>query len=159
MVQESIWKEKDVMSVEKILPAARERLITIRDNAPLLEAAKLLGDGQINLVVVCNDGGAMVGVVTKTDIVRRISSCHGSGCATAVATVMTRDVTSCRPDDLLQNIWSIMKERSLLHIPIVGQDFKPLGVISARDALFELLGEVEHEESLLRDYVMGIGYR
>jgi CBS domain-containing protein len=101
----------------------------------------------------------MVGVVTKTDIVRRISSCHGSGCATAVATVMTRDVTSCRPDDLLQNIWSIMKERSLLHIPIVGQDFKPLGVINARDALFELLGEVEHEESLLRDYVMGIGYR
>ena len=159
MVQESIWKEKDVMSVEKILPAARERLITIRDNAPLLEAAKLLGDTKNKLVVVCNDGGVMVGVVTKTDIVRRISSCHGSGCATAVATVMTRDVTSCRPDDLLQNIWSIMKERSLLHIPIVGQDFKPLGVISARDALFELLGEVEHEESLLRDYVMGIGYR
>ena len=159
MVQESIWKEKDVMSVEKILPAARERLITIRDNALLREAARLLSDRHTNLIVVCNDGGVMVGVVTKTDIVRRISSCHGSGCATAVATVMTRDVTSCRPDDLLQNIWSIMKERSLLHIPIVGQDFKPLGVISARDALFELLGEVEHEESLLRDYVMGIGYR
>jgi CBS domain-containing protein len=52
-----------------------------------------------------------------------------------------------------------MKERSLLHIPIVGQDFKPLGVINARNVLFALLGEVEHEESLLRDYVMGIGYR
>jgi CBS domain-containing protein len=70
---------------------------------------------------------------------------------------MTQDVTYCRPDDLLQDIWLIMKERSLLHIPIVGQDFKPLGAINARDALFELLGEVEHDESLLRDYVMGIG--
>lgn len=159
MVQESIWKEKDVMFVEKILPVARERLITIRDNALLMEAAKLLGDRQINLVVVCNDGGAMVGVVSKTDVVRRISSCHGSGCTTAVATVMTRDVTSCRPDDLLQGIWTIMKERSLLHIPVVDQDLKPLGVINARDALLALLGDAEHDESLLRDYVMGVGYR
>jgi CBS domain-containing protein len=148
-----------VMFVERILPVACERLVTIRDNALLMEAATLLGDRHTNLIVVCNDGGAMVGVVTKTDIVRRISHCHGSGCTTAVATVMTQDVTHCRPDDLLQDIWSIMKERSLLHIPIVGQDFKPLGVINARDVLFALLGEVEHEESLLRDYVMGIGYR
>ena len=147
------------MSVERILSVARERLVTIRDNAPLVEAAKLLGDRQTNLVVVCDDGGAMVGVVTKTDVVRRISSCLGNGCTMAVATVMTQDVTSCRPDDTLQDIWSIMKERSLLHIPIVGQDFKPVGVINARDALLALLGDAEHDESLLRDYVMGVGYR
>ena len=160
MVRESIWKEeKDVMFVERILPVARERFVTIRDNALLMEAAKLLGDRQTNLVVVCDDGGAMVGVVTKTDVVRRISSCHGSGCATPVATVMTRDVTSCRPDNLLHNIWSTMKERSLLHIPVVDQDLKPLGVINARDALLALLGDAEHDESLLRDYVMGVGYR
>jgi len=147
------------MIVRRILPVARERLITIRDDALLMEAANLLGDRHTNLVVVCNDGGAMVGVVTKTDVVRRIGHCHGSGCTTAVATVMTQDVTYCRPDDLLQDIWSIMKERSLPYIPIVGQDFNPLGVINARDALLALLEEVEHEGSLLRDYVMGIGYR
>jgi len=160
MVQESIWnEEKDVMPVERILHMARERLVTIRDNAPLVEVAKLLGDRQTNLVVVCDDGGAMVGVVTKTDVVRRISSCLGNGCTMAVATVMTRDVTFCRPDELLQNIWSIMKERSLLHIPVVDQDLKPLGVINAREALLALLRDAEHDESLLRDYVMGVGYR
>ncbi len=147
------------MFVERLLPVASKRLVTISDNALLMEAAKLLGDRYTNLVVVCNADGAMVGVVTKTDVVRRIGHCHGNGCTMAVATVMTKDVTYCRPDDLLQGIWSIMKERSLLHVPIVGQDFKPMGVINARDALLALLGEVEHEESLLRDYVMGIGYR
>lgn len=45
------------MFVERMLPVARERLVTIRDNALLMEAAKLLGDRQTNLVVVCNDGG------------------------------------------------------------------------------------------------------
>lgn len=147
------------MFVERLLPVVRERLVTVRDNALLIEAAKLLGDRHANLVVVCNQSGSMVGVVTKTDVIRRISCCHGSGCTVAVATVMIKDVTYCHPDDLLQNIWSIMKERILLNIPIVGQNCRPLGVITARDALFALLGEAEHEESLLRDYVMGIGYR
>jgi len=31
-------------------------------------------------------------------------------------------------------------------------------VLNARDALQALLEEVENEESLLRDYVMGIGF-
>jgi CBS domain-containing protein len=53
----------------------------------------------------------------------------------------------------------MMKERKLLHVPIVSEDFRPLGVINARDALLVLLEGAEHEEALLRDYVMGIGYR
>jgi CBS domain-containing protein len=56
-------------------------------------------------------------------------------------------------------VWSTMKERNLLHVPIVGEDMKPLGVINARDALFVLLEGSEYEAALLRDYVMGIGYR
>lgn len=148
------------MFVERILPVARERLVTIRDDALLTNAARLLEGRHINLVVACDNGAAMVGVVTKTDIVRQMSHCQGSGCTAAVvATVMTKDVTYCRPGDLLHDVWTIMKERSLLHVPIVGEDSRPLGVINARDALLALLEESEHEEALLRDYVMGVGYR
>ena len=81
----------------------------------------------INLVVACDSGGAMVGVVTKTDVVRQMGRCQGSGCTAAVATVMTKDVTYCRPGDLLHDVWSIMKERSLLHVPIVGEDSQTVG--------------------------------
>jgi len=35
----------------------------------------------------------------------------------------------------------------------------PLGVLYANDALQLLLKEAEYEEDLLRDYVMGMGYR
>lgn len=59
--------------VEKIIPVARERLVTVRDDAPLTEAAKFLDGRHINLVVVCDKGGAMVGIITRTDIVRQIS--------------------------------------------------------------------------------------
>ena len=146
--------------VEKIVPVARERLVTVRDDAPLTEAARFLDGYHINLVVVCDKRGAMVGVVTRTDVLRQMSLCQGCGCTAAAATVMTKDdVTYCHPSDSLQNVWSIMKERKLLHVPIVGEDLRPLGVINARDALLVLLEGSEYEVSLLRDYVMGIGYR
>ena len=147
------------MFVERMLPVARERLATIRDDALLQNAARLLDGQRINLVVACDGGGVMVGVVTKTDIFRQMGRCQGSGCTAAVSTVMARDVTSCRPDDLLHDVWTIMKDRNLLHVPIVGEDSKPLGVINAREALLALLEGSEYEQSLLRDYVMGIGYR
>ncbi len=145
--------------VEKIIPVARERLVTVRDDAPLTEAAKFLDGRHINLVVVCDKSGSMVGIVTRTDIVRQMSLCMGCSCTAPVATMMTKDVVYCRPGDLLQDVWSIMKARKLLHIPIVGEDLRPLGVINARDALFVLLEETEYEAALLRDYVTGIGYR
>lgn len=145
--------------VEKIIPVARERLVTIRNDAPLTEAAKYLDGRHINLVVVCDKNGAMAGIITRSDIVRQMSLCMGCSCTAAAATVMTKDVVSCRPDDRLQDVWSTMKERKLLHVPIVGEDLRPLGVINARDALFVLLEETEYETALLRDYVSGIGYR
>jgi CBS domain-containing protein len=147
------------MYPDRVLPVARTRLTTIQTDALLKDAAQLLNDRHINLVVACNSEGAMVGVVSKTDIVRRISHCLGSACTAAVATVMTRDVVYCRPTELLQDVWSLMKDRNVLHVPVVDQDFRPVGVLNARDALQALMGEVEHEESLLRDYVLGIGYR
>jgi len=132
---------------------------TMGDDAPLTEAAKFLDGRHINLVVVCNKRGAMVGVITRTDVVRQVSLCLGSGCTAPTATVMTKDVVYFRPSDSLEDVWSIMKERKLLHVPIVGEDLRPLGVINARDALFVLLEGSEYESSLMRDYVMGIGYR
>lgn len=147
------------MYIAGILPVARERLATIPCDAPLIEAAKLLSRAEVNLVAVCGSSNALVGVITRTDVVRRISHCAGSSCTTSVASAMTRDVTCCRPADLLTDVWSIMKERGLKHVPIVDESTRPLGVLYARDALQVLLGEVEYEELLLRDYVMGVGYR
>lgn len=157
---ETPWPLKEAaVRVETLIPNARDRLVTVSDKAQLTEAAVRLGDGHTNLIVVCDDAGIMCGVVSKTDIVSRIGHCRGSGCTEMAAAVMTQEVVCCRPDDSLKDVWSLMKENGLLHIPVVDQDRRPVGILYARDALQALLGEVEYEETLLRDYVMGIGYR
>ena len=76
------------MLVDEMLDAARARLVTIADEARLIEAAKLLTSGT-DIIVVCDRDDVLQGVVTKTDVVKQISVCEGATCLCPVATVMT----------------------------------------------------------------------
>ena len=147
----------NAMFVERLLPTAREKLVTIADDAPLMEAANLLHKGT-DLVIVCDSTGLMAGVITKTDVVGQMSRCQGTSRMMAASLTMTRDVVICRPDELLQEVWKRMKERKLKNIPVVDKDSRPVGVLRARDILQVLLDESNYEESMMQDYVMGIGY-
>ncbi|MGY1408372.1 MULTISPECIES: CBS domain-containing protein [unclassified Luteimonas] len=147
------------MFVNGVLVAARTRLVTLADSAALLEAAKLLGEPDTDLVVVCGPDGLLAGVVTSSNVVEQMGRCQGCGCTTAAALVMTRDVVVCHLGDPLDEVWSRMKARGLKNLPVLDEARRPLGVLNARDVLQALLLEVENEESLLRDYVMNTGYR
>jgi CBS domain-containing protein len=148
-----------MIRVDNLLAKIRDRLILIGDDRQLTEAASLLSDDTRHMVVVCDSAGAMVGVITRTDIVRQIRHCQGCACTTACTAVMTRNVVSCEPNDWLHEVWSTMKEGGLYSVPVVDAERKPIGLLSARDALEMLLSEVEYEEELLKDYVMCVGYR
>jgi CBS domain-containing protein len=144
--------------IERMLPVARERLVTVVDSAPLIDAARLLHRGT-DIVVVSDAAGHLAGVITKGDVVNQISHCQGASCTTGAVLVMTRDVITCHPRDTLEETWTVMKTRGVKNVPITDDERYPLGVLAAQDALQVLLREVEDEEALLRDYVMGIGYR
>lgn len=144
--------------VEVSLPVAREKLVVLSDDAQLIEAAKLLCNTGTDIVVICGADGVLAGVVTKTNVVEQISRCQGCACTAPVSSVMVRDVLACRPGDRMDEVWSKMKTRGLKNVPVTDVDSRPVGVLNARDALQALMQEVEYEESLLRDYVMTVGY-
>jgi CBS domain-containing protein len=148
-----------MLSVENIMPVAKQRLITIAVDEPLTEAAKLLTDTHRALLVACGDSGVMAGVVTKTDVVRQVACCDGDLSAAKIGAVMTQAVTCCYKEDDLHGVLGIMKTRGFVHIPVIDLQSKPIGVVNARDALQALLREVTDEELLLRAYVMGVGYQ
>ena len=145
--------------VKRIDALARSRLVTISADALLVDAARLLSDTHISLVVVCDSHGVMVGVITKTNIVQQVGrSCEIIG-TTLAGEVMTRDVTSCRPTDPLLDVMAVMEKRGFAHIPVVDENFNPCGVVNAGDALRALMADEKYDAALLRAYVMGIGYQ
>jgi CBS domain-containing protein len=72
---------------------------------------------------------------------------------------MTRDIFFCRLGESLPDLWSAMRGRGIKNVPLVDEAMKPVGVVTAPDVLQALLKDAESEEVLLRDYVMGFGYR
>lgn len=146
------------MLVEGILSDAQNSFVTIRSDAKLIEAAKLLTSGT-DIVLVCDTEGVLEGIITKTDVVRKISKCDGATCQCPAATVMERNVILCRRTDPLTDVSSSMKSHHLKNIPVVDGDNKPLGVLTARAVLQSLLSDSEYEEAQLIDYIKGIGYR
>lgn len=147
------------MLVSNISAVTRRRLATVTADAALPDAARLLSDTAISLVVVCGADGAMAGVITKTDLVRTFGR-HADAASTMPASrVMTREVVSCRVDERLEDVLHMMAGQSLVHVPVLEDDSRPAGVMEARDALRALMARANFEIWHLRDYIMGVGYR
>jgi CBS domain-containing protein len=72
---------------------------------------------------------------------------------------MTQDFTACTAEEVLSDVLAMMHNRWLIHVLLVDADNKPVGIVNARDGLRALLAAGNHEEELLRNYVMGIGYQ
>ena len=144
--------------VSSIGATTRSRLIKAGIDASLVDVAKLLSSTQVSLVVVCGPDGTMAGILTRTDVVQQIGQCQGARCTVTAAQWMVREVTHCLAGDRLADVMSTMASRGLVHMPVLDDHSRPVGVVNARDALRALWAEEEYEESLLRDYVMGIGY-
>jgi len=152
-------RKEIVVLVQHILDSARRRLAVLGPEALISDAAEILANPATPLVVVCDADGIAVGVISRTDLVKVIACARIHVFNTSASAIMTRSVLSCRVDQTLQRVWATMSTRSVRCAPILDNDGRPQGVVHARDLASALLDEVTHEEALLRDYVLGIGYQ
>ncbi len=135
------------------------QLIALPKSARLIEAARILADTARQMIVIANEEGQMVGVVTRADVVRMISSCSGSSCSISCEHVMTTNVYACKPAHELNAVWEKMHQKRLQSMPVVDEGNRPIGLVLARNVLEKLLNQTEHEDQLMKEYVMGIGCR
>ena len=145
--------------VSAVEAVARSRLLTVRMDALLAEVAALLSNAQISVVVVCDAAGLPMGIITETILVKQLGLGQADFFTTHAGDVATREITACAPDDALSDVLAMMHKRGIIHVLVVDPADKPLGVLNARDGLRALLAAGNHEEELLRNYVMGIGYQ
>jgi len=145
------------MIVAGLSSTTSPRLAAIATTATVKTAANALSTLDVAMLVVCNEGGPVMGVVSKSDLVRHMAQ---DGAAFAgITTVMTRDVITCSMRDDLHVAWTKMVDRGLQNLPVLNDEARPVGVLDIRDALRALLEEEGHEEQQLVNYVAGIGYR
>ena len=145
--------------VKHILDAARGRLAVLSERALVPDAAQILANPNTPLVVVCDKEGIAVGVMSRTDIIKLLASAGTAACVTNAGAIMTKRIVSFHLEQPLQEVWTVLSARSLRCAPILDTVGRPQGVVHGLDLVRALLDEETHEEELLRDYVMGVGYQ
>ena len=147
--------------VKHILEPARKRLAVLSLEASIFEVAQILAnqDTHTPLVVVCDSDGIAVGVISSGHVLDALATAGVDAVGFNAGAIMTKPLLTCHVDEYLQQVWAVMTSRTLQCAPILDDGGRAQGVLHARDVAIALIDEVNYEEVLLRDYVMGVGYQ
>jgi len=126
---------RDVISSQKPLTAP--------GNTTIATATKLMKKHSVGALMIVEDGH-LAGIFTERDAVFRVLAESRDPKKTHVAEVMTTKPKTIGPDKALGHALLMMHEGGFRHVPVV-EHGKPLGMISARDALGPELQEFEGE--------------
>jgi CBS domain-containing protein len=98
-------------------------------------------------------------VISTSHVVNVLATAGLDALGFNAGAIMTKPLLSCHVDETLQQVWEVMNSRTLPCAPLLDDDGRAQGVVHARDVAIALLDEVNYEELLLRNYVMGVGYQ
>ena len=119
------------MKVRNILTTKGTTVITVRPEQSLQDAARLLAEYNIGALLVLNEIGQVVGIISERDIIRKVAL-QADAFSRPVGQVMTEDVITGLPNDDLVSVMHTMTEKRFRHLPIVEQG-ELVGIISIGD--------------------------
>ena len=143
------------MNVQSILAAKGSDVATVTQAASLADAAQLLRDRGVGALVVSGDGRAIEGIISERDVVRTIAAHGASALGRTVGSAMSTDVVTCACTDGVDRLMSLMTERRIRHLPVVGDDGKMAGIISIGDVVKSRVTHLESENQALFEYIQG----
>ncbi|HEX2118795.1 MAG TPA: CBS domain-containing protein [Acidimicrobiales bacterium] len=129
---------------QKVRDVMTEDLVTLKASAPISDAAKRMRDADIGDVLVMNDG-TLCGLVTDRDIVVRAIAEGADPQFTKLNEICTHEVITVGPDDAVEDVIRIMREKAVRRVPVV-EGRRPVGIVSIGDLAIE-----RDEESALAD--------
>ncbi len=118
-------------SVREII--AQRTLVTATEKTTVAAAARLMKKHHVGAVMVV-DGTQLVGIFTERDAVFRVLAEGRNPTTTQLSAVMTAKPRTVDADKAVGHALMMMYDGGFRHVPVVA-DGKPLGMISARDAL------------------------
>jgi CBS domain-containing protein len=119
---------------------ASQKLFTLPAKTTISEAARLMSQRQASAAMVV-EGASLVGIFTERDALFRVLAEGRDPQTTQLADVMTPNPQTIDPHKSFRYALILMYERGFRHVPVV-EDGKPIGLVSATDALNPELQEV-----------------
>jgi CBS domain-containing protein len=117
-----------------------EQVLSCSPDTSIQVAAQLMSDAQVSSIVICDDGGLPLGILTDKDLRSRVLA-SGVSPSKAVEEVMTSPTVTAKKQDGFANIYLMMIRHRLHHL-VLTEDGTPntptCGIISDHDIFLSM---------------------
>lgn len=144
---------KDIMTKE---------VITVSEDDTVEKCAKLLATHNLSGLPVVDDKGDVKGVITEGDLIKHNSKVQvpasleilggifyldnpikfyddvKKSMGYFVKTVMTKDVTSVKPDEKVEDAATLLVREKIKRLPVLDEEGKLIGIVSRKDIMNHL---------------------
>jgi CBS domain-containing protein len=117
----------------------------------VLEVARAMVERNIGAVPILREG-ALVGILSERDLMKRIVAEGRDPARTRVSEIMTPEPHAVGPREDLETCMLLMSQHGFRHLPICDGK-KLIGVVSLRDIMLHGLNEKDHEVRMMRAYI------
>ena len=142
------------MKVEQLVAQKKDVVSSIRPDAHLSEALKILDDSHIEVLMVVDDHQHIEGIVSKRDILYKYSTSHSRVQHMSIKDMMTpqEHVIGVQKDDDVRTVLAVMNEQSIQHLPIFDEE-KVFALVSIDDVVKAVVTETVN--TMVSDFIDG----
>jgi CBS domain-containing protein len=131
-VEEELEEDEELLLVVKDVMSTPP--ITVSPETTAKEIARIMSVRGIGSVIVVDEKGEIVGIITETDLIKRVLAPGLKPDTTKAKDIMTTKVVKTYASDKLSDAVYRMKDYGIGHLPVVDiQTGKLVGIISKTD--------------------------
>jgi CBS domain-containing protein len=138
-------------TVSELLSKRNDQIWSVGPQSSVFDALQVLADHDVGALMVL-DKGKLVGVFSERDYTRKIALAGRSSKDTLVADIMTRQVLTVTGQTRTRDCMALMSQKKIRHLPVMDGD-TPVGMISIRDIMDDIISDHELTISQLQSYI------
>jgi CBS domain-containing protein len=142
------------MTIGALLKNKDATIISVDPSATVLEIAEIIAAKRIGAVLVLDDNGKLLGIVSERDVVKALAAHRNLTLEMRAEDLMTRDVTTATLRTTVDEAMEIMDAGYFRHLPVIEQG-RLVGILSIRDLVKYRLMLHEHDVHSLKTYIAG----
>jgi CBS domain-containing protein len=138
------------MAVAAVLQHKGGHVSTIRSIDGVEAAIRKLYDERIGALVVVDRWGKLAGMLSERDVIWALAQHGAEALSFEVHELMTPDVTTCTPEDRIDDVMQTMTAHRIRHLPVM-EEGRLVGLVSMGDLVKQRLEEKKQEAAVLQD--------
>lgn len=139
--------------VQHLLDNKGRAVVSVKPDASVLEAIRLMADKAIGSLVVLEED-RLCGIITERDYARKVIVKGRSSETTKVAEIMSTDVLTTSDAQTVKECMELMTEKKIRHLPVVDAG-RVVGMISIGDLVEAIIADQQEAIQHLEHYING----